>query len=183
MISKSFIRNDKIRAAADALAAKYPAFAPQVFEKRNLTFHGQDRDGSFKSWTRAEVPLFALTSDLSYWLSVDGAPSATFSRWWDICDIVAGYMVRAAQTGTTYATDADGFVRDLSSCGLDAAMIRAVLGSFQSHVNNIPFGSYLFNPASVLALAGKSSGVSGLMLPLGAAALGLAAFAMRGKKK
>lgn len=182
-IAKSYIRNDKIRSAAESLAEKYPAFAPQVFEKRNLTFHGQDRSGAFKTWTRAEVPLFALTSDLSYWMSVDGVPVATFSRWWDICDIVAGYLVRAAKTGTTWTTDPAGFVRDLTSCGLDAALIRSVLGSFQSHVSGIPYGNFLFNPASVLALAGSSSGVSGLALPIGAAALGLAALVMRGKRK
>ena len=181
IITEKYIRNASIRAAAQKLADAYPQFSDIAFTAHNLKFHGQDNAGKFQVWQRAEIPLYAFTSDISYWMSQDGYPVSLYQDWWSICDVLAGYLVLSAQSGKTFTQASDYPVSELAGCGIDATLSRAVLTSFSRHVSEIQYGSYLYNPSNVLKIAGAtdgaagSSGGKGLMIAaVGASLLGLA---------
>lgn len=176
--TKDQIRNDKIRADAEKLAASYPKYSGEVFKKRQLTFHGIDeRDGKWKVWKREEVPSYALTSDLTYWISKDGFQGLS-NRWWDICDIMTAYVLRAARTGKSYNAAPTEFERDIAAYGFDVASVRAVLQSLARHVSDIPYGKYVFNPGAVLKAANGGGG-----LVLAGLGLGLGGLLLASKKK
>jgi hypothetical protein len=146
-IPKEYVRNDSFRAGLEKLTEVYSKFAPYLFQKRRLSFH----DESGATYTRDEMPHFALTSELLYRIRQSGGnPNGA---WWDVCDALAAYWVKNISTGETwpeYADDIMSYIKSNVSERYNLTAAKAALNALATYKREIPYGESLLNPSALL---------------------------------
>jgi hypothetical protein len=154
-ISKNYIRNDIFRKAFEALTEQYPQYAPELLKKRRLTFH--DETGAV--YTRDELPHFALTSELLYWLHKFNPNIG--GKWWDTCDVIIAYWIQNLSAGKIWPDDAND-IRNYISANMPVNMDFAsgVIHALYTNQREIPYGKYLLNPASLLPKSKVATGTA-----------------------
>jgi len=157
-ISKTYIRNDNIRAAFNSLLANYPSYEAELTKKRSISYH----DHTGKKYTGNVEPHFALTSEMQYQMVRE---KIAYPSWWDVCDIIVGYWVYNLSTGSTYSAETSAnivaYIQSLAP-SLSTKKIEDTLGVWSRHVKDVHalYGSYLFNPSTLVNLRGVDQAAS-----------------------
>ena len=148
MISSAYIKIDALRNAA----AQYENLFSYLINKQTLKFH--DEKGHV--YNRAEVPHFALTSDVQYWSKFD---TGTMANWWDVLHILVAYMLYNMQTAAIWDTNtADNIVAAIQQyANWPRSSIVITLNALVGHQKEIPYGGYLVNPAGLFGSSGNSN--------------------------